>query len=274
MFVTVAVLLCAQAPAEIEQHYQQLDYDRVVAVAPKVLQRAGLKRADAIRVLYLYGTSLVVVGDDLGAQRPFRQLARMEPSFTPPEEMPPRALAVFKLVQSEERELAAQLAAAERARMLSEISLSGGPPSEPEGGAPIPFVYRVRDPRAVVEEVSVRYRRASESSYSALALAHRDDGAWTGEIPADWSSSDDPFQLEFYVETADQAGAPLVGEGGAKAPHSIEVAAGRLDASPFYKTVWFWSLVGAAAVAAGTATYFGVREATALPDTKLGPFDF
>ncbi|MFC1612083.1 hypothetical protein ACFL6C_14060, partial [Myxococcota bacterium] len=153
-------------------------------------------------------------------------------------------------------------------------ALTGDIPDTAEGGLPLTFSYRLRDPVGAVDTVSVRYRRESDKAYSSLALELNDTGSWTGEIPGQWTESEGGFGLQYFTVTSDADGSTLLALGSATAPTMLRVEPGTVaDAVPLYDRAWFWLVLGvgtAAVIAGSVATYLAMTD---LPDTPLDPID-
>ena len=136
--------------------------------------------------------------------------------------------------------------------MLSELKLTVPALEKLPGGQPVRFDVGVRDPRGVVDQARVCYRRRGEPAFASLALQRDDGGRWLGELPAAFTASQRGFVLEFYVATFDEGDGELVRVGSEGAPMGAEVMAGQLPSTPVYQSVWFWVVVGGAASAAAT----------------------
>jgi len=245
--------------AQAQKSYRSLDYDEVVPLVTELLSRPDLSADQKLDAYLMHGVSLAVIGDPIEAETPFRLLLRGRPDYDLPKDTAPKILAVFRKVQVEERAIADQLRAMERHRIVSELKLIGEAPQEASGGLPLRFDYRLRDPGSVVETMFVHYRRQGEPSYSALALQRDDEGSWRGEIPGEWTASEDGFTLEYYLETGDAEGT-LLGLGAAAQPRTIALEPGSADrAAPPPLPIWsFVATASTAAVLALAATGTGV----------------
>ena len=130
----------------------------------------------------------------------------------------------------------------------------------------MPFALRLRDPRSAVAELRLHYRRDSSAPFSSLALRLDDDGRWRGDIPGEWTASDSPYELQYYLTTHDTEGRDLLGLRTQGAPGVLAIAAGQIEApTPFYRTWWFWSAAAAVVAAAGAATWLIIDDASRLP---------
>ncbi|MBI2372690.1 MAG: hypothetical protein HYV07_01695 [Deltaproteobacteria bacterium] len=265
--------------AEARQLYDGLEYDGVAPIIDKVLLLPDLTKQQRADALELKANSLAIMGLSVDAEKPFRQLLELNPSFDLPPETSPRIMGVFRKVQVEEKANAARRREEERLRIVQGMQLTSAPPSEVEGGWPVFFDSRLADPTEAVKTMRLQYRRSGDTAYSALT-AVRDTltsttgkaSLWRATIPPDYTSTTDGFTLEYYVQTFAPDGTELISLGASSDPLTIEVLPGEIEESAptLFRTGWFW--VGAAVVlgAAATSTYLLVREASDLPETNLG----
>ena len=250
--------------------YDSLEYDKVLPVAEALLAREDLtvdQRLDAYR---LYGCAKAIVEDPVDAEKPFRMLLRSRPEYDLSADTPPKILAVFRKVQTEEKALAGQLREVERARIVSGLRLLGEPPAEARGGRPLALSFRLRDPTSAVESVRVPYRRAGQPTFSSLALERSEEGDWRGQIPGEFTADEKGFRLEYYVETLDPQG-PLLSLGNARQPRRIEISAGSLRrATPPPLPRWvFFTGVGLTAATGAAAGGLGLALSNTQADYKL-----
>lgn len=230
--------------------YASLEYDAVIPLTDVLLQRDDLALDEKLEAHRLNGSAKAIVQDPLEAERPFRLLLRLRPDYELPPATPPKILAAFRKVQTEERALSQQADNYRREQVVKQLTLLDGPPEKARGGRALPFVFRLRDPGANVETVSVPYRRAGQPSFSVMALERNEDGTWRGTLPAEFTADPTGFALEYYVETADAKG-PLLKRGSSAAPLRIDIGAGALDTKPPpVKRGVFFTGLGATLVAA------------------------
>jgi hypothetical protein len=238
----------------LETLYKTLEYDQVIPLADALLAREDLSTAQRLEVYRLQGSARAIVEDPIDAERPFRLLLRARPDYDLPSDTPPKILAVFRKVQTEEKALAAQLKEVERTRVIQNLRLSGEPAKEAVGGRPIRYAYRLRDTAGAVESIRVQYRRAGQKAYSSLALERSEDGEWRGLIPGEFTADPSGFTLEYVTETSDREG-PLLTLGTAERPLMLQVSAGAVPVQAFKpvpKSVFFTSV--GVTVALGAAT--------------------
>lgn len=265
----------AEALAQLDSLYKTLEYAAVIPLAEQVLARSDLSSDQRLEAYRLQGSAKAIVEDPVDAERPFRLLLRARPEYDMPAETPPKILAVFRKVQSEERALASQLRGVERSRLIAALRLSGEPAKEAQGGRPIRFAYRVRDTAGVVETVKVQFRRAGQKAFSSLALERSEEGEWRGLIPGEFTADEKGFTLEYLTETADREGV-LLAAGSQAQPLTIEVSAGQVPVQafkPISKPVFFTSvgLTAAAGVASGVLGFLYNREQSAFDRAVATP---
>lgn len=253
-----------QALAQLRSLYGALEYAAVIPYAAQVLAREDLTLSQRIEAYEFQGKAKAIVQDPVDAEAPFRMLLRAQPEYDMPASTPPKILAVFRKVQSEERALAAQLREVERSRLIANLRISPGPTPDATGGLPIIFAYRVRDTAGVVETVRVQYRRSGQKAFSSLALERNADGEWRGLIPGEFTADANGFSLEYVTETADRQG-PLLAVGSEAKPQIITVAAGQVPVKsfkPIPRGVFITSVGATAAVgiAAGVMAFLFNRE--------------
>jgi len=239
--------------------YRTLEYDKVIPLADALLTRNDLTSEQRLEALRLLGSAKAIVQDPVDAERPFRLLLRARPSYDLPPDTPPKILAVFRKVQSEEVALAAQLKGVERSQLIANLKVTGEPPKEMIGGRPLRFAYRVRDTAGVVESMRVLYRRAGQKAFSSLALERSEDAEWRGVIPGEFTAGDEAFALEYVTQTADRDG-PLLVLGSEAAPSRIQVSAGQVPKEAFkpLAPAVFWTATAFTAVSGIAAIVLGV----------------
>jgi hypothetical protein len=242
--------LLAQARAA----FDAMDYDTAAAVATRALAEPGLDPEARLDAYLIQASGLAITADPVAAEVPFRLLLRARPDFQLPESSSPKILSVFQKVQAEERVIVEQTRAVARKHLLENMKLLDEPPNSAQGGKPLPFAFRLRDPNAVVTAFEVPFRRHGEPSYSVLALRRDLEGRWRGIIPADWTASESDFTLEYYLVTKDTQG-PLLTRGEPGRPLKVEVAAGLVErtwSKPVPRPA-LWTGVAATVVAAAAA---------------------
>jgi hypothetical protein len=249
----------AQLVAQLNELYQNLEYERVVPFAEACLKRADLPVEQQLEVYRLLGSAKAIVEDPVDAEKPFRLLLRARPDYELQRNTPPKILAVFRKVQTEEKALASKLREVERERVVAGLKLLDELPNEARGGRPLDFSLRLRDPGSAIDSVRVAYRRAGEKDFSTLALARGEQGDWRGSIPGDFTASKDGFPLEYYVETADAEG-PLLTVGAAPTPRTLSVLPGLLQQRAFkpIPRAATWAAVALTAAAGLSAGGFGI----------------
>jgi hypothetical protein len=234
--------------------YGQLEYDKVILLTEVLLSRDDLPLEAKLEAHRLNGSAKAIVQDPVDAEKPFRLLLRLRPDYDLPRDTPPKILAAFRKVQTEERALAQQAETFNREKKIRDLKFLDEPPRQAKGGRPLPFSLRLRDPGSAVDAVTVPYRRSGHGAYSSLALARDEEGKWVGQIPAEYTADEKGFTLEYYVESSDAKG-PLLSQGNAATPLKAEVSAGTLVSGrppPVHRGV-FWALLGLTLGGAGAS---------------------
>ncbi len=249
--------------------YDQLEYGAVIKIVESLLPFPDkMPHTQKLDLMSIYGSSLVVVGRRIDAEKAFRLAIRIKPDFDLPKDTAHKILSVFRKVQVEEQAIRTQTRRLERARQIKEIEIRGEQAKQARGGKPIAFSYVVTDPQGMVSRVNVRYRKRPSEDFSSLALSRDSAGTWTGEIPAGWTANKKGIVVSYFVATEDRNAQTLKTLGSNKTPFTILVAPGELKSTPVYKAAWFWVLIGVAVVATGTAGYLATKDN--VPDTTFG----
>lgn len=249
-----------QLVAQAEKLFGSLEYEQVLAMVQKLLADPALPVELRVRALALEGSSLAVTSDIAEAERPFRKLLRLKPDFELPPKSPPKILAAFRKVQTEERLLAEELEASRRQRQISRLELLDALPVEGRGGRPFAISLRVFDPDGSVSAVRVPYRKADEAIWQVLALQRDATGAWAGVVPSEVTAHPVPYALQLYVETRDAKGAPLLVRGGEKDPHRVAMSAGSVRKVSLPRPLFFVT-AGLTVAAWGTSAVLGYQLA-------------
>jgi hypothetical protein len=250
------VLPPEQQVERAERLFAALEYDQVLPLVRAVLSDPSLSLELKVRALAVEGSTLAITADVADAERPFRKLLRLKPDFELPPKSPPKILAAFRKVQAEEKTLAEELEATRLKQTIAKLKLLDEPPTVGKGGRPLKLSLRVFDPDGTVSSVKVPYRRAGAASWSVLALARDETGAWAGTIPGEVTASADDYALETYVVTNDAKGGALLTRGSERAPLKIDVAAGtprkiRLPRAVFFSGLALTAASGVAAAVLG-----------------------
>ena len=263
LLIWVPTPLFAQSTAaslltEAKALFEDMEYDSVIPKAEAVVKHPESTTQQKLDAYLLKGSSLVIIGNSIDAGIPFRSVLRISPNHELPPNESPKIVSVFNLVKQEEQAIRDQTRAIELAMLLQQMSIIGNIDKNQTGGVPLEFSYQIRDPRGLVEQFQVNYRRQGEKSYSSLALKQEDNGSWTGGITGEWTENADGFVMEYQLVTTDSVGEKLISLGTQDAPLQLNMAPGTVEgAIPLYEKVWFWVLTGVAvATIAGTSGYF------------------
>lgn len=222
------------------QHWQDLDFDLVIAAADAVLAAPAATRAQRVEALRFKGSALVVLERADEAQAVFAALFEIAPDYELADGTPPRIVEAFQAAHAawqarRQAELDARFGAA-----IRQITLEVAPPRNATGGLPVSIELTLRDPGRLVKDLVLAYRRRGTSSYSTLVVPAR-AGKLTATVPASLTASDRPYVLEAHLRARHESGAVLRRVGAADRPFSISVSAGRVPrSSGLTERWWFW----------------------------------
>ena len=257
---------------QAQKLFRELEYDRVMPLAREVLASPDAKAQQRVDAYILLGSSQAIAGNPVEAENTFRLLLRAVPDYDMPDTTSPKILRVFRCVKLQENKLQAETRALEHLRLVESLKLENRTPYTLLGGDPLTFSFDLADPKGGVAGLRVEYRRQGASEYSVVVPERKAGARWTATLPPEATENTDGLRLEYSVTAVGRAGDALAQLGRAPgAPLAIDVRAGTLaDRIPFYRKAWFWSVVGAAVVAAGGGTYYAYRTRTSLPGSDLG----
>lgn len=251
--IAFALVLGAAPPAiaddlsRAQKQWEAQEYELVVEAADAALAGAT-DRDRRIEALRLKGSAHAVLGDDELAVAAFEQILELDARFRMPVDSSPRILGVFRPARSRwmvqrEAELRDELG-----KDLFDLKFSADIPQAGNGGRPLSITITLDDPKHLIAEIVVFYRRAGAASYSTLTTgaAH---GTHTVDIPAVFTESDAPYRLEMFVEALHESGVVLRREGVVDEPVSLPLSAGHVpEPTPVYKKWWFWASAAAVAI--------------------------
>jgi hypothetical protein len=217
-----------KALSRIQSLYEGLEYDQVIPLASALLAREDLSLDQRIDAYRLQGSARAIVEDPLEAERPFRLLLRARADYEMPKETPPKIMAVFRKVQTEERALTSQMREVERRRIVEGLKLVGSPPTQIRGGQPLKFSFRLKDPSSAVDAIQIPYRREGDKDFSTLALSRAESGDWSASLSGESTATERDTSLQYYVQTLDENG-PLLTLGNANTPLQIAISQGLFE---------------------------------------------
>jgi hypothetical protein len=251
---TFAIVLATAAPSSADdlsraqKQWDAQEYELVIEAADAALAGA-LDRDHRIEALRLKGSAHAVLGDDEPAVAVFEQILDIDARFRMPVDSSPRIMGVFMPARSRwmvrrEAELRDELG-----KDLYDLKFSASIPEAGTGGRALSISMTLDDPKHLVADIVVFYRRAGASSYSTLTTdaAH---GTRTVDIPAVFTEADEAYRLEMFVEALHESGVVLRREGVVDEPISLPFGAGQVpQPTPIYKKWWFWASAAAVAIA-------------------------
>jgi len=255
----------AEVLLQARKAYDAMEYESAAMFAARALSMPGLEPEARLDAYLVKASSLAITADPQAAEVPFRLLLRARPDFDMPRSTPPRILGVFQKVKAEERAIGEQVRSVGRKRLIDGLQLLSEPPRLARGGRVLPFAFRLRDPTAAVSAFDVPYRREGDAAYSVLALKRDAEGSWRGTIPAEWTASEKPYAVEYYLSTHDDGG-PLLTRGEPTRPLRLEMSAGTVERVKPLPRWSFWTGVAVTGVAAVAAGGLGIATFNAQSD--------
>jgi tetratricopeptide (TPR) repeat protein len=210
-------------------------------VVDRLLREPDNGRELLAEAYLLRGRVAAGMGDPLAAEVQFRRALELRPSLE------------IANPQGQER------AALEAARKTAGggLRLVQPPPGEATANQPARIEVKVEgDTEKMVSALELGYRAADTGAF--VTTRATPPAALT--VPAPTLSPG--ARVDYYVRALDEHGGVLAESGSPTLPFRLQVAipiALRREPQRFYEKWWFWTLVGAAAVGAGTITYVGTR---------------
>src|SRR5262245_29726321 len=213
-------------------------------VLDRLLREPGNGRELLAEAYLLRGRVAAGVGDLLGAEVEFRRALELRPEIEIPEPKGQEAAALD----------------AARKTTGGGLRLVQAPLGEavPNQAARIDVMV-VGDSEKLVATLELGYRAADTGAY----LTTRAKPPVTLLVPGPTLAPG--ARVDYYVRALDEHGSVLAESGSPTLPFRLQVQKPiELVREPghWYQKWWFWTLVGAAAVGAGTLTYVGTRPST------------
>jgi tetratricopeptide (TPR) repeat protein len=268
--LAAALILLAPAPAGARHPraltdginaYNQVEYGPALMYLKAALQQS--RRSDDLATAYFYlGCTYLAMDRRDQAREAFETLLAFRPTYVPDRRLTsPKIARFFAKVRGGYE------------TPLGPPSMSHRPPQQAR-----PRLTRLRlgvvnlSPRL---RPVLRYRdSASPSYFSAEARALDDDGA-TFALPAPAEGG----LVLYYFALMDRSGVTVQRLGSARRPYRLRAAAGDApDAAPgpaagvgtpWYKSWWFWTAVGAVAVGTGLGLGFGLSGADEVSSARV-----
>ncbi|MEE2961991.1 MAG: hypothetical protein VYA34_14740 [Myxococcota bacterium] len=259
--------------------FDDMEFDEALPLIDALLLKpqAEVNVVTRIDLYYMKGCSLAIMGQQFEAEKPFRFLLSLQRDFDVPPTLSPKIVQVFKKVKAEIEAVHVQMLQLERLRTIREMEIVGKLPKTLRGGLPIEFQYTVQDPKKAVDKVLIHYKRNHEEAFSSLALSNKSKENWSGQLPGAWTSNEDGFRFDYYVQTKSNRLGSLLGRGDEIKPLNINIQPGKfikVEILPWYKQPWFWWTTAIAATAIGGLSYWGYSEATSTTVSEGGDIAF
>ena len=241
----------AQLVARTLAEWNELEYEKVVALADAVLATTDATPQQRVEMLRLKGSALVVLDKPDDAVAAFDLLFAIDPDFELPPNSPPRLLRVFSPARAkwqvdEEQRLANELGPSWRA-----VQMHVRLPAHARGGRALEIAVDLVDPNAIADRI-VLWRRHHGAGYYTTTEQRAHAGTLSFTISAEDTASATPYVLELYLQSKHRSGVALRREGTSDHPLELAIAAGEVPVpSPITHRWWFWT--GIVAVAVGSA---------------------
>jgi hypothetical protein len=278
LLVLGLVTLPAAAPAQegavlrIKLLMDELNYQEAAATCDREFATGGLTYVDLKELYRLCGELSAASGNRKRAVDLFRRLLAMDPDATLAAETSPKIRKLFSAAKRYFRK---------RTPFLVEVQA----PPAPRPGAPFRLAIQVRsDPLGMARRASL-YHRDPSAGRSWQRVDVTGQPPWEVLFPARPAGA-----VEYHVRIFGEHGCVAeIGE--PDSPRRLVIGADRPEprsvavlppptreetpddpepAPAFYETWWFWTLVGAGAVAAGTVTAVMLTDTGGYPDATLG----
>ena len=221
--------------------FQAGQLGEAAGVLDRLLREPGNGRELLAEGYLLRGRVAAGQNDPLAAEVQFRHALELRPAL--------------EIVDPKPQETAALDAARKTAG--GGLRLVQSPPGEATANQPARIDVKVEgDSEKMVAVLELGYRAADTGAFMTTRAAA--GAALVVPAPALAPGA----RVDYYVRALDEHGGVLAESGTPTLPFRLQVAVpieARREPQRFYQKWWFWTLVGAAAVGAGTATYFGTR---------------
>jgi len=239
--------------------FDDLEYRKAIRTVAPVTKDSAATRAQRLQAYELIGLSYLILGEQDLAREAFQDLLAIDPGYQLRDDTgSPKIRDFFDRVKREyvpgydtnataELEHAAPRSAIAGRRVELEVTVKKG------GGLvkDVVAVYRNRGVLAYTKSVHFRHIRKQ------LWRAHF-------KLPA----SNEPFDLEYYVEARDITGRSLGRVAGPETPLAIPVAAGGMGGTPWYRR---WYVIAGGVAAAGIGAVLISTSGESAPNGSLDP---
>ena len=88
---------------EAQALFEDMEYDAVIPKAQSVISHPEATTEQKLDAYLLKGSSLVIIGNPVDAEIPFRSVLRLSPNHELPSNESPKIVSVFKMVKQEEQ---------------------------------------------------------------------------------------------------------------------------------------------------------------------------
>jgi len=251
--------------------YDNLQYREALKKLKTAIRAKGNTRKSITEIYKYMGSIYIIQGQKKHATRAFELLLKVNPNYEMnPLLTSPKILNFFNKVRA-------------KIRKKDKVIMRHTPLGEVSVAERVEVKAYVVDLHGRLRGMKVHYRRRGDPEYSTVQMIARkgsskSEGARTyiGYIPFIWSLTDEvELFVDYYVAGSDAKGRWVANSGNPKQPHTfrINLMSGKVPegarVTPFYKTWWFWTLIGVGVAGVSTGAYLGAT-AGGTPEATHG----
>lgn len=251
---------------QAEKLYEQLEYEAALKLLIAVQQVPTSTPMHRARSFLYMGVCFTALGNAENAVLSFVELLKIKPNFRLPPGISPSIQAMFKeaLLRLKLPEVPPppKPSSKEGPREAIPVVVLASGPRKVISGQPIDLKIEVTDPRRLVKQLRVHWRRIGGPDFSTIKVATSYGAKITlARIPGA-TIGDKPGKLQYYVEALDKGGGSLAQSGSLDQPKMV-----RLEPPPEGSSAWGWWALG---IAGGLAVAGGVVAAILLTRSDEG----
>ncbi|WP_224363644.1 PKD domain-containing protein [Hyalangium versicolor] len=241
---------------EARQLYLGFQFEGIIPKLEFALAVKGVTEAQRIEIYQLMALTHSAFDDAAQAEEAFLHILELKPDYALTGGASPKIRSYFANAQK-------------TYRLRLAVKLQHAPPKPSMLGETTTVDVTVVVGAERVTAMTLHYRpRGSKSGYSQMAMAHGENGAFSGNVPNAFPGPAGKRTIEYFVRARDTSGALLASVGSEETPleltmETVEVAASQ----PLYKSWVFWTAVGVGAAAAVATPVLLNRSAEVRPGT-------
>lgn len=260
---------------QTERLYKQMRYDKALATAGHAIESPDSNPEQLVEAYKLQGLCLSALGRTEESVMAFRKLLAINPVFHLPRNVSPKIASPFtKALKAEQKPIELSHQPPEAVRTLSEQELEVTLQSDPLGMVSgIRLIFWAEDNKenkveaSVVGPGKVLVKLPSEMKTSKISYYFEAANKY-GSVLYRLGAKDKPLELQAKIgQPPTLTGLPPPkGQGSFAATTNQPLDAGesggekKTASRPFYKTWWFWTVVGVVVVGAAVGTGVGIAK--------------